>query len=99
MAEEIEIKSIRDLIAEVKASYNFDFSNYAITSFKRRLERALIVFSCNTIYELIAKIKADKTFYDSFLKEITVNTTEMFRDPSFWRKLREDILPSISDHK
>lgn len=99
MAEEIEIKSIRNIVAAVKDTYNFDFSNYATTSFKRRIERALSVFHCNNVEELIVKIKADKNFFDTFLKEITVNTTEMFRDPSFWRKLRESVLPIIGNHQ
>ncbi len=99
MAEEIEIRSIRNIVAAVKDTYNFDFGNYATTSFKRRIERAISVFNCKNVDELITKIKADKNFFDSFLKEITVNTTEMFRDPSFWRKLREDVLPIIGSHQ
>src|ERR1035437_3808521 len=99
MAEEIEIKSIRNIVSTVKDTYNFDFGNYAITSFKRRIERVLSVFNCKNVDELIIKIKEDKMFFESFLKEITVNTTEMFRDPSFWRKLREEVLPVIATHQ
>ena len=39
----------------------------------------------------------DSNFFHEFLSEITVNVTEMFRDPSFWVELRENILPAIFD--
>lgn len=99
MGEDVEIKSIRNLVTAIKDTYNFDFGNYAITSFKRRIERVLSVLNCKNVDELIIKIKEDKRFFDTFLKEITVNTTEMFRDPSFWRKLRENVLPIIGTHQ
>lgn len=95
----IDIKSIRELVTMVKETYHFDFGDYAITSFKRRLERALLLFKCENMNDLINKIKAERSFYDKFLKEVTVNTTEMFRDPSFWRKLRDDVIPSIPFHQ
>jgi chemotaxis protein methyltransferase CheR len=31
------------------------------------------------------------------LKEVTVNTTEMFRDPTFWKKMKEAVFPLIND--
>ena len=34
-------------------------------------------------------------FIHEFLDELTVNVTEMFRDPGFWKSLRDDIIPSI----
>src|SRR5690606_25487137 len=35
-------------------------------------------------------------FQTYFIQEVTVNVTEMFRDPAFYRKLNSDILPYLS---
>jgi chemotaxis protein methyltransferase CheR len=49
----------------------------------------------NSVAELIQRLQSEKDFFHQFVSEITVNVTEMFRDPSFWRELREHIIPSI----
>jgi chemotaxis methyl-accepting protein methylase len=42
----------------------------------------------------VKKLRDEPDFFDIFLYEISVPSTEMFRDPSLWRWLREDLLPS-----
>ena len=41
----------------------------------------------------------DPAFFQEFLEEITVNVTEMFRDPSFYRALKNDVLPYLSTYQ
>lgn len=95
MIADIDLKDLRSIITVVKDTHGFDFSEYAISSFKRRIIRIFEIFNFNTTEELILKIKSDKAFYEKFLKEVTVNTTEMFRDPSFWRYLKDKVLPNL----
>ena len=95
MIEDIEINDIRILCQVVHEKYNYDFNNYAISSFKRRITRVLELFKINSMGILIEKIKNDPAFFKSFINEITVNVTEMFRDPSLWRELRDKILPNL----
>ncbi|UII29336.1 protein-glutamate O-methyltransferase CheR [Fulvivirga maritima] len=77
----------------MKTKYNYDFTNYAMSSFKRRILRILELQ--NTTVDMLIKKLNESEFLDDFLNEITVNVTEMFRDPPFWRVLRDDILPAI----
>ena len=93
MEIEIDIKDIRTLVEVVKKNYNFDLGEYALSSLKRRLQRILEVYKFPTMNELTYKVGNNKLFFEEFLREITVNTTEMFRDPSFWRKLRDEVFP------
>jgi len=93
---EIDIQDIRKLVNTVKAKYAFDFGEYALSSFKRRLVRILDLYKFKDMNELINKVNLDKVFYEKFLKEITVNTTEMFRDPSMWKKFRESVVPELA---
>ncbi len=88
-----ELKVITDVIKE---NHQYDFTDYAASSFKRRVLRAVELFKLKNIDELLLKIRSDKNFVDTLVNEITVNTTEMFRDPSFWRKLKEEIVPLIT---
>ncbi|MFM7021677.1 MAG: CheR family methyltransferase [Flavobacteriales bacterium] len=96
MEIEIDIQDIRKLVNTVKTKYGFDFGEYALSSFKRRLVRILDLYKFMNMTELINKVNFDKTFYELFLKEITVNTTEMFRDPSMWKKFRETVVPELA---
>ena len=91
--KEIDIADLKRITELVKTKYNYDFTNYAMSSFKRRILRILELHNLN-VDELIKKLY-DQKFLDDFLNEITVNVTEMFRDPPFWRVLRDDIIPAI----
>ncbi len=93
--QDIEIADLRRLTEVIKEQYDYDFSNYAMSSFKRRIQRILELYKIHTIDMLIKKIREDKSFFGDFITEITVNVTEMFRDPSFWRELREHVIPNI----
>ncbi|WP_038032734.1 CheR family methyltransferase [Thermonema rossianum] len=96
---EIEIAQLRRLIEMIKKRYDYDFSNYAMSSFRRRVQRFIELFRIESMEELIRKLELDKQFFKTFLSEITVNVTEMFRDPTFWVELRDEIIPSILMNK
>ncbi|MGZ3900406.1 MAG: CheR family methyltransferase [Bacteroidia bacterium] len=84
------------LYTRVKSKYRIDFLNYAQASFERRIERFLGLHHFPNITELADKVCDDAAFFDLFIKEITVNTTEMFRDPGCWKIIREKILPLLA---
>lgn len=92
---DIEIADLRNLTQLIKEQYNLDFSNYAMSSFKRRIQRVVDLYKFKDTATLIARLNDDKAFIHEFVSEITVNVTEMFRDPSFWRVARDHIIPNI----
>jgi chemotaxis protein methyltransferase CheR len=85
-------------INAVKAQSEYDFSDYSDKSLKRRIEKIL---SDNKISlpDLIKEIKKDPEYVDKIVKEITVNTTELFRDVSTWQTLKHRILPKMKDNE
>jgi chemotaxis protein methyltransferase CheR len=93
--QEIHIVDLRRLTQLVKEKYNYDFTNYAMSSFKRRISRILELYNFKGLDALTKKVEEDPVFFEEFLSEITVNVTEMFRDPPFWRELKEKIIPNI----
>ncbi|HEY2582153.1 MAG TPA: protein-glutamate O-methyltransferase CheR, partial [Mucilaginibacter sp.] len=51
------------------------------------------------IYDLKHTLVNSSHFFQEFLEEITVNVTEMFRDPSFYKALNSQVLPHLSTHQ
>jgi chemotaxis protein methyltransferase CheR len=92
---EIGIVDSREIISAILQTYNYDFDDYALTAFKFRLEKIIHKHKLQFPTYLINKLKADKSFFEVFLKDIQVETTEMFRDPGVWRILREEIIPAV----
>lgn len=90
-----DLKRISELIYE---KYNYDFRNYAMSSFKRRVVRILELKKL-TLSNLFRKLTDTPPFIHEFIDELTVNVTEMFRDPGFWKAMRHEVLPAIHEDK
>ena len=85
-----DIEQFTRAIASVSA---YDFSEYSTKSLKRRLAKVLLD-SRTDLQTLIDQITSDPDFLEKTVKELTVNTTELFRDPQIWHTLRYEILPA-----
>jgi chemotaxis protein methyltransferase CheR len=81
----------------LKTSSKYDFSDYSEKSLKRRLAKVLTDNKLN-ITALVNKIKNDPVFVEKTVKEITVNTTELFRDPQVWHAIRYAVLPKLKNN-
>jgi len=92
---EIGIVDTRNVIRTVKETYGYDFTDFAITTFRRRLDNVINNQKIRDADSLISRLQTDKSFFDPFLCDISVDTTEMFRDPSVWRHLRDSIIPDL----
>lgn len=84
-----------ELIDLVKRVQGFDFSSYSKASLKRRLARIMMLKKLG-FYELKHMLINDPHFFQWFLEEVTVNVTEMFRDPTFYRALNTQVIPYLS---
>lgn len=93
---EIELSDLQKLTDAVLTKYGYDFGNYAMSSFKRRIIMVLKKNGLKTVDQLVQRLVHDPSFFDQFIIDITVNTTEMFRDPTFFKYLREKILPILN---
>ena len=94
MIHDIDIADLKRITELVQNKYGYDFRNYAMSSFKRRMLRILELKGLS-VESLIKKLAEQPTFIEEFLDELTVNVTEMFRDPGFWRIMRDEVIPGI----
>lgn len=98
MAAEIGIVETRTFIKYLKEQQGWDFSEFSITFLKRRLEHITTQLGIRDTDALIRKFTLDKTTFTQFLSDFIPCTTEMFRDPSVWRYLKEKILLEITEN-
>ncbi len=92
----LDPKDVQLFIEAVKENSNYDFSGYSIKSFTRRVQKILSDQKTD-ISNLINKIFENDEFLEQIVKDITVNTTEIFRDPSLWTIINKEILPSLKE--
>lgn len=89
-----ELAELTDLIKKI---YGFDFGLYAGASLKRRVSRVMQL-QHTSLVELRTLLTNIPAYFESFLSEITVNVTEMFRDPGYYKALRNEIIPYLSSY-
>lgn len=92
----IDDRELELLINEIYEYYGYDFSGYAKASLKRRMERLMSLDHFTTFGMLVSKIRSDESYMRRLVEEITVNITEMFRDPSFYEVVRKEIIPILA---
>lgn len=91
--ETLSTEELNALTSAIKSRYGIDFTNYEPKSLKRGLVRLTMRKKLSSILELWSKILRDREFFMGCIDELTVNLTELFRNPEIWIKLRDDILP------
>jgi chemotaxis protein methyltransferase CheR len=90
--DEIEI----DLLLEgIYHRYGYDFREYSRESVKRRVEFALTRSGCKTIAQMLDRALRDSEYFHSLVSDLTVNVTEMFRDPEVYAALRREVIPFL----
>lgn len=86
------------LIADLHDIYGYDFSDYSRASLKRRFERLYLMDKYLSLAEMRYRIRMEPDYLKRVVEEITVNVTEMFRDPAFYKTLRNEVLPHLATH-
>jgi len=87
---------LQQFISVVRSNSSYDFSDYSDKSLKRRLAKVLVDNKMD-LTALLSQIKVDGSFLEKVVKDITVNTTELFRDPQIWQYLIHVVLPKFKD--
>jgi chemotaxis protein methyltransferase CheR len=90
--EKIEV----DLLLEgIYRRFGYDFRHYAKASITRRVRKLLQKSGCREISEMIPRLLHDASFVENILHDFSIPVTEMFRDPKFFRTIREIIVPYL----
>lgn len=85
-----------DLLLEaIWRRYHYDFRNYSRDSLHRRMERACAHFGCASLSELQHRVLHDPGMLRHLMDHLTIQVSEMFRDPAYFRSLREKVIPHL----
>jgi chemotaxis protein methyltransferase CheR len=86
------------LLEAIYRTYHYDFRQYAPASLKRRLLQAMTVFHCNSITGLQELILHDVHAFPRLLQYLTVQVSDMFRDPEFYLAVRRQVVPILATY-
>ena len=86
---------MRLLVDAIFLKYHYDFRGSSAPSLKRRLTTAMGRFGCTTLSQLQDKVLHDPSVFPPLLDYLTVQVSELFRDPSYFRALREKVIPLL----
>jgi chemotaxis protein methyltransferase CheR len=90
--ERIEVELLLEAIFRY---YGFDFRDYAYASLRRRLWKQARAERLDTISALQNKVMHDRPAMERLLMNLSVSVTSMFRDPTFYRTFREQVVPTL----
>ncbi len=88
---------MRLLLEAMWLRYGYDFSGYAPETLQRRLLRHVGSDRCPGIADMIPRVLREPDFFDKIVYDLSITVTEMFRDPSFYIALRDNVIPILSE--
>jgi chemotaxis protein methyltransferase CheR len=94
----ISDEQVETLLSDLLEQYGYDFTGYSRASLKRRIIRLYTLDKAVSFSEFRYKVNNDNAYFKRFVEQITVNVTEMFRDPAFFKKLREEVIPMLGTY-
>ena len=92
---DLESIEIRALLETIHAHFRIDFREYAPASLRRRLWRRAHAEGLETISALQDRVLHDPECMQRLLRDLSINVTAMFRDPSFYLAFREKVVPLL----
>jgi chemotaxis protein methyltransferase CheR len=93
---EVVEKDIRSFQETLRSHSDYDFTEYSLSSLRRRLTKILLEYDMD-MGQLTRRMGSDRPFLEQTIKKLTVHTTELFRDPNIWEKIRSELLPSWTE--
>lgn len=99
-SDEVENQQIelQLLLQAVYLKYGYDFRNYAKASVKRRILHRMNSDNYPNISAMQHRLLEDVSFFETLLLDLSINVTEMFRDPTFYLALRKEVIPILRSY-
>ena len=95
MKDKTEDIEIRLLLEAIFQKYHYDFRGYSMASIKRRLLQARQFYQYASISSLQDRVLHEPETFTALLSYLTVQVSEMFRDPSYFYTIRVKVIPIL----
>ncbi|HEX7836982.1 MAG TPA: CheR family methyltransferase [Kofleriaceae bacterium] len=86
---------LRRLLGAIYDVYHHDFRSYSLVSIRRRIRTALAHFRYEAISELHDRVVRDPAVFAALLRFLTVQVSDLFRDPSYFQAIRDHVIPYL----
>ncbi|WP_245947338.1 CheR family methyltransferase [Bacillus taeanensis] len=96
--DELEKIEIELLLEAIYRHYGFDFRNYTFSSMQRRVWHRVHAEKLSSISGLQEQVLHNPDILKKLVSDFSINVTEMFRDPSFYRSFREKVIPMLKKY-
>ncbi|MES2151518.1 MAG: protein-glutamate O-methyltransferase CheR [Pseudomonadota bacterium] len=83
------------LVEALRQVHGYDFSGYAEASLTRRLAHWLAGSKFDSYGAAMSAVLRDAELCRQLVQDVTVNVSDMFRDPAFFKALREEVVPHL----
>lgn len=88
----------KGLLESIRFVYGYDFTEYSEASVRRRIDNFMNNRKIREMETLKNLILGDERLFEEFIQEISVTVTEMFRDPVFYKSLREQVMKRLATY-
>lgn len=96
--DSIHIEELDEILQMLLHRYGYDFTNYTKASLLRRINRFAKEVDTPSAYDLKYALLNSEPVFQQFLQEVTVNVTELFRDPAYYKVMCEEVLPVLASY-
>jgi len=93
-----DTSEFKELLESIRFAYGYDFTDYSEASVKRRTTHFMSGHNINNLGELGKILLKDENIFEEFIQAVSVTVTEMFRDPSFYKSLREKVMKRLATY-
>ena len=94
----IQNDELQLLLNDLIDQYGYDFTGYSEASLKRRIDRFMTKDHITDSKQLSSLVLKNPDYFRHLVEEMTVNVTEMLRDPLFYKTLREEVIPVLATY-
>ncbi len=83
------------LLDAIYHKFHYDFRQYSPASVRRRMLLARQALGCTTFSAIQERVFHDPSAFATMLQYLTVQVSDLFRDPAYFRVFRERIAPVL----
>jgi chemotaxis protein methyltransferase CheR len=94
-ASDIEISS---LLQTVFHQYGYDFTQYSEAHIRRRILNRMTMSNMSSVADMQKAVQNDELFAARLLQDLSITVTEMYRDPGFYKSVRENVIPILKTY-
>src|SRR5258705_2718690 len=94
----IDTKEYNELLGSIRIVYGYDFTDYAESSVKRRIIHFMDNKGLSTLDNLRKVLLEDESIFEEFVQGLSITVTEMFRDPTFYKGVREKVMKRLATY-